>query len=182
MAILDADKEGFLRSETSLMQTIGRAARNVNAKVLLYGDRVTDSMQRAIEETTRRRALQEAYNTQHGITPETIKKSIKMGIESEAEAHAEANRAVGRTDETQYITEEYIQELEGEMIAASESLEFERAAKLRDRISGMRDSIGKQRHEVELPDKKSGRGRGRGAGGTRSPAKALACRVALSPE
>ena len=165
VAILDADKEGFLRSETSLMQTIGRAARNVNAKVVLYGDRVTDSMQRAIEETTRRRALQEAYNKEHGITPETVKKSIKMGIESEAEAHAEANRAVGRTDETQYITEEYILELETEMIAASESLEFERAAKLRDRISAMRDSIGKKRSEVSLPDKKSGRGRGRGAGG-----------------
>jgi excinuclease ABC subunit B len=165
VAILDADKEGFLRSETSLMQTIGRAARNVNAKVVLYGDKVTDSMQRAIEETTRRRALQEEYNREHGITPETIKKSIKMGIESEAEAHAEANRAVGRNDEALYITEEYILELETEMIAASESLEFERAAKLRDRISAMRDSIGKKRSEVSVPDKRSGRGRGRGAGG-----------------
>jgi excinuclease ABC subunit B len=122
-------------------------------------------MQRAIEETARRRVLQEAYNKQHGITPETIRKTIKMGIESEAEAHAEANRAVGRTDETLYITEEYILELETEMIAASESLEFERAAKLRDRISAMRDSIGKKRSEVSVPDKKSGRGRGRGASG-----------------
>jgi len=164
VAILDADKEGFLRSETSLMQTIGRAARNVNAKVVLYGDVVTNSMQRAMEETTRRRALQEAYNTKHGITPETIKKSIKMGIESEADAHAEANRAVGRTDEAQYITEEYILELETEMIAASESLEFERAAKLRDRISAMRDSIGKERGAVEVSDKRGGRGRGRGRG------------------
>ena len=143
VAILDADKEGFLRSETSLMQTIGRAARNVNAKVILYGDKVTASMQRTIEETARRRALQEAYNREHGITPETIKKAIFAGIEAQAAAHVEANAKVGRTDETQYITEEYITELEAEMYAAAEAMEFERAAAIRDRIGQMRDQIGK---------------------------------------
>jgi excinuclease ABC subunit B len=143
VAILDADKEGFLRSETSLMQTIGRAARNVNAKVILYADRVTNSMQRTIEETARRRTLQEAYNKEHGITPETIKKAIFAGIESQAAAHIEANAKVGLTDETQYITEEYIAELEAEMMAAADAMEFERAAVIRDRIGQMQDQIGK---------------------------------------
>jgi len=150
VAILDADKEGFLRSETSLMQTIGRAARNVNAKVLLYGDKVTDSMQRAIEETDRRRAMQQEYNREHGITPETIRKGIMAGIESEAEAHAKANAAVGRNDEAVYITEEYVGELEAEMLAAADALEFERAATLRDRIEQMRESIGKKVGDVEI--------------------------------
>jgi excinuclease ABC subunit B len=143
VAVLDADKEGFLRSETSLMQTIGRAARNVNAKVILYADKVTEAMQRTIDETARRRHLQEEYNRQHGITPETIRKAIHAGIEAEAAAHAEANARVGRTDETQYITEEYVAELEAEMLAAAETMEFERAATIRDRIVQLRDQIGR---------------------------------------
>ena len=150
VAILDADKEGFLRSETSLMQTIGRSARNVNAKVVLYADKVTDSMQRAMDETARRRALQQDYNTEHGITPETIRKSVRAGIEAEAAAHAEANAAVGRKDESQYITEEYLAELEAEMYVAAESLEFERAAALRDRISQMKNQMGKAVDEAEV--------------------------------
>jgi excinuclease ABC subunit B len=162
VAILDADKEGFLRSETSLMQTIGRAARNVNAKVLLYADQVTESMQRAIEETERRRAMQEEYNLRHGITPETIKKGIRAGIEAEANAHAAANRAVGRSDETQYITEEYLAELEAEMMAAAEALEFERAAAIRDRIERMRALLGRQLGEVDLRSDGQGRRRRRG--------------------
>ncbi|MBT6157800.1 MAG: excinuclease ABC subunit UvrB [Planctomycetaceae bacterium] len=134
VAILDADKEGFLRSETSLIQTIGRSARNVNAEVILYADKVTGSMQRAIEETLRRREIQLAYNAEHGITPETIKKAIRRGIEDEIEARHVAQHAAGIADETEYVTQEYIAELEAEMLAAAENLEFERAAQLRDRI------------------------------------------------
>jgi len=150
VAILDADKEGFLRSETSLMQTIGRSARNVNAKVLLYADAVTGSMQRAIEETRRRRKMQEAYNRRHGITPETIRKEIRAGIEAEAAAHVRSNAAVGRADEARYITEEYLSELEAEMLAAADALEFERAAALRDRILQMRQQLGKRVDEAEV--------------------------------
>jgi excinuclease ABC subunit B len=164
VAILDADKEGFLRSETSLMQTIGRCARNVNATVLLYADTVTESMQRAISETERRRKMQEEYNAAHGITPETIKKSIRAGIESLAAAHQQANAAVGRTDEAEYITEEYLQELEAEMLAAADAMEFERAAAIRDRIIQMRDSIGQKPSDL-APKVGRGRTRRRGSGG-----------------
>jgi len=165
VAILDADKEGFLRSETSLMQTIGRAARNVNAKVILYADRVTDSMQRAIDETERRRALQHEYNVQHGITPETIRKAIHRGIEAEAAAHVQANAAVGRTEDAQYITEEYIAELEAEMLSAAEALEFERAAAIRDRIEQMRDAVGQPVDSVKERSGNSRRGRRHKKGG-----------------
>jgi len=150
VAILDADKEGFLRSETSLMQTIGRSARNVNATVILYADRVTDSMQRAVEETRRRRKMQEEYNQQHGITPETIRKGIRAGIKAEAAAHAASNAAVGLTDEDRYITEEFLGELEVEMLSAAEALEFERAAALRDRIQQMRGQIGMRTDQAEI--------------------------------
>jgi excinuclease ABC subunit B len=107
-------------------------------------------MQRAIEETDRRRTLQEVYNREHGITPETIRKAIRSGIESDVKAHRDANAAVGRDDEAQYITEEFLDELEGEMLAAAENLEFERAAALRDRIEQMRASVGKRVDEVEV--------------------------------
>jgi len=150
VAILDADKEGFLRSETSLIQTIGRSARNVNAKVILYGDKVTDSMQRAIDETERRRAIQLVYNKEHSITPATIKKNIRRGIEAEAAAHRQANAAVGQGDETQYVTQEYINELEAEMLAAAENLEFERAAHIRDRITKLQDAIGEKVADVDF--------------------------------
>ena len=170
VAILDADKEGFLRSETSLIQTIGRAARHVNAKVILYADRVTDSMQRAIEETRRRRTLQEEYNARHGITPQSIRKEIQSGIESVSEAHREANAAVGRHEESEIETEDLIQELQTEMLAAAESLEFERAASLRDEITQLRepaDRKGGDRRSAASPRRK-GRRR-RDAKGSRIP-------------
>ncbi len=170
VAILDADKEGFLRSETSLIQTIGRAARNVNAKVILYADRVTDSMRNAMDETTRRRAIQEKYNTDHGITPETIKKNIRAGIEEAVQAHRQANAAVGRADEATYITEEFINELEAEMFTAAKDLDFERAAALRDRITQFRDSVGEKVSEVEVDSYKPTGKRGRRhKGGTKIP-------------
>lgn len=150
VAILDADKEGFLRSETSLIQTIGRSARNVNAKVILYADKVTESMRRAIDETTRRRELQRAYNEKHGITPETVRKNIRAGIEAEAAAHRRANEAVGQSDDTQYLTQEYLSDLEKEMLEAAENLEFERAAAIRDRILALRESGGQQTSRVAV--------------------------------
>jgi excinuclease ABC subunit B len=159
VCILDADKEGFLRSETSLVQTIGRAARNVNAKVILYADTVTESMQRAIDETARRRQLQEEYNRRHGITPETIRKNIRAGIEAEAAAHAQAGAAAGVCDQEELVTLEYLQELEAEMLAAADALDFERAAQLRDRIAQLRQHVGKRKSEVPVGRASPGRGR-----------------------
>jgi excinuclease ABC subunit B len=138
VAILDADKEGFLRSETSLIQTIGRTARNVNATVVLYADRMTDSMKKAIDETNRRRKIQVAYNKEHGITPETIKKEIKRGLADEFKARKKAQDAVN-LDEREYDRVELATELEREMLAAAEELDFERAAMLRDRLKELQD-------------------------------------------
>src|SRR5438132_828196 len=137
VAILDADKEGFLRSGTSLIQTIGRAARNVNAKVILYADKVTDSMQRAMDETQRRRSLQVEYNVRHGITPQTVRTAIGAGIEEEIAAHRFVQEVAGQSAEN-YVTQEYLEELHGEMPAAAANLEFERAAQLRDRIAELK--------------------------------------------
>ena len=138
VAILDADKEGFLRSETSLMQTIGRSARNVDARVILYADTVTESMQQAIDETRRRRALQEAYNVAHGITPETIRKEIRAGIESESASRTVAFQAVGQGEENEQRTAELMEQLEADMMQAAAELDFERAASIRDRIDDLR--------------------------------------------
>ncbi len=142
VAILDADKEGFLRSETSLIQTIGRAARNANSKVILYADRMTASMQTAIEETQRRRKLQEAYNLEHGITPETVRKGVSASILQAAENRKRARDMVRIDTQSERITEDYLKTMEDEMLAAAENLEFERAAALRDKIMRMRERIG----------------------------------------
>jgi excinuclease ABC subunit B len=171
VAILDADKEGFLRSETSLIQTIGRAARNVNAEVILYADKVTPSMQRAIEETRRRRELQMEYNKQHGITPETVKTAIHSGIEEEIAAHKYVQEVAGQVAED-YVTEEYLQELHAEMLAAAANLEFERAAELRDRMARLKGE------PTATPQVKKGR---RGRRGSRAEAPAAGERGASAP-
>lgn len=136
VAILDADKEGFLRSETSMIQTIGRAARNSNGRVIMYADRVTDSMQRAISETERRRAIQMAYNEKYGIVPKTIQKGVRDSIEAtriaeEVESY-DVNDVRVLKDEAQ-ISQAIIV-MKSEMMAAAENLEFEKAAELRDKI------------------------------------------------
>ena len=160
VAILDADKEGFLRSETSLIQTIGRAARNANSKVILYADTVTLAMQNAIEETRRRRAKQEAYNAEHGITPETIRKVVTASIHQAAEHRKRARDIVKRAPNAEVVTADYLKTLEEEMLAAAEGLEFERAAALRDKILRMRERIGQPIEEDSQPER-SAKGRQR---------------------
>ena len=156
VAILDADKEGFLRSETSLVQTIGRAARNVDGRVILYGDTLTESMAKAMSETNRRRALQEAYNTAHGITPETVRNAIRSVLE-----------VTKRVEETapETLTEEerdaLMRRIEEEMIGAAKELEFERAAQLRDQLlelrgdAPMKDDMQQRRHRRRERTRKS---------------------------
>jgi excinuclease ABC subunit B len=135
VAILDADKEGFLRSERSLIQTIGRAARNADGRVLMYADTITESMDKAIKETERRRKIQIAYNEKHGITPQTIRKKVRDVIEatkvaeSKADYLADAKGKMSKRDR-----EAMIARLEAEMKEAAKNLQFERAAELRDAI------------------------------------------------
>ncbi len=138
VCILDADKTGFLRSETSLIQTIGRAARNVHSKVILYADTITPAMRRAMDETERRRAIQTKYNTEHGITPATVVKAIRQSLESEIRARKTAAEAMGAANEAQLDHTELILLLEEEMLTAAQNLEFERAAQLRDRVNELK--------------------------------------------
>lgn len=136
ITILDADKEGFLRSETSLIQTIGRAARNAEGHVIMYGDRITGSMQRAIDETERRRKIQEDFNKKHGITPATIKKNIGEIIQITKKAEEEEIEEFKREDIATILIN-----MESEMYKAAEELDFERAARLRDQIKKMRENF-----------------------------------------
>jgi len=142
VAILDADKEGFLRSDTSLIQTIGRAARNVRGKVLMYADEVTGSMRRALDETSRRRARQLAHNEAHGITPETVKKAVRQVIQPErvAEPRAAYGISPDSLDEQIPLDDllEAIQELEAQMKVHARALEFEQAARLRDEVNRLK--------------------------------------------
>ena len=133
VAIMDADKEGFLRSETAMIQTIGRAARNVDGRVIMYADTVTDSMMRAINETNRRRDLQQAYNEAHGITPQSVKNSIHEVLEITRKVAEESPLPLSEEER-----EALLQQVESQMLAAAKNLEFERAAQLRDQLLALR--------------------------------------------
>ena len=140
VAILDADKEGFLRSETSLIQTIGRAARNSEGKVIMYADKITRSMESAIDETKRRREIQMHYNEEHNITPTTIKKKVRDTIEATVVADEETIYGIKETDNIEEIKEN-IAALQAEMMEAAQNLQFERAAELRDKIKQLEERI-----------------------------------------
>jgi len=137
VAILDADKEGFLRSETSLVQTIGRAARNAEGRVIMYADRITGSMERAIAETTRRRERQMAYNEEHGITPETVKKNVSDVLEGTFKGDTDQSRITTQVEKDPNIganLQAHLAGLRDQMLKAAENLEFEEAARLRDEV------------------------------------------------
>ncbi len=138
VAILDADKEGFLRSETSLIQTIGRTARNVNAAVFLYADKVTKSMKKAIDETDRRRKIQLEYNKEHNITPATIKKEIRKTLSEQIKARKTAKQAI-RLGDNEFEKTELAAQIEKEMLEAAENLDFERAAVLKKQLKELKE-------------------------------------------
>ena len=140
VAILDADKEGFLRSPTSLIQLMGRAARNVNGRVVMYADDMTPAMKNAIDETERRREKQSAYNEKMGITPETVRKEIRRGIEMQLRARKTAREAAGTAEEA-FDIGELLREIEAEMLEAAQKLEFEKAARLRDQARKLKERI-----------------------------------------
>jgi excinuclease ABC subunit B len=140
VAILDADKEGYLRSEGALIQTMGRAARHVDGHVIMYADKITGSMQRAIDETRRRRRIQEEYNKEHDLTPQSIKKAVK-DITERIKAVAEEKAEYRAIPESREDIARLVKELEKQMKAAARNLDFEKAALLRDRIVELRREL-----------------------------------------
>ena len=142
VAILDADKEGFLRSETSLIQTVGRAARNAQGRVIMYADTITDSMRNAIEETNRRRTIQQKYNEEHGITPQTIKKAVRDLISiSKAIAKEEARFEKDPESMSRKELEKLIADIQKKMKKAAAELDFETAAELRDKMMELKTQL-----------------------------------------
>ena len=160
VAILDADKEGFLRSETSLIQTMGRAARNVNGTVIMYADKITDSMAKAMEETQRRREIQDAYNKKHHITPKSVKKDVVDLIELTKVAEDEAAYGSQKGKKGGKMTREalnkVIKTMTLQMKEASKNLEFEKAAELRDRLGELRQQLADMSHDDTLPKEMQG--------------------------
>jgi len=177
VAILDADKEGFLRSETSLVQTIGRAARNAEGRVIMYADRITGSMERAMGETDRRRARQLAYNEEHGITPQTVKKNVEDILAGLYKGDVDMNRVTAKVDKPGQNMATVLEGLRTDMRKAAENLEFEEAARLRDEVKRLEaveltiadDPLARQQAVEKAVDdahKASGRSTG-GRGGMR---------------
>jgi excinuclease ABC subunit B len=146
VAILDADKEGFLRSGTSLIQVAGRAARHINGKVIMYADNITGSMKHAIDESLRRRKVQVAFNEANNITPRSIEKAVKEGIESYKKARELITTVVEETDD-QYDITSLIGELQHDMEVAARNLQFEKAAILRDQIKELKEKLAKTQNK-----------------------------------
>ncbi len=161
VAVLDADKEGFLRNDVALIQIAGRAARHVNGKVLMYGDKVTDSMKRAIDETARRRKIQAAYNTEHKISPTSIIKEIKQGIEQWKKAEEFVQEVVHESGET-YQAKNYLSFLKQRMEAAARALEFDKAARYRDAIRKIEGEQGARQSVLKTGNVKKGQKTGTG--------------------
>jgi excinuclease ABC subunit B len=148
VAILDADKEGFLRSERSLIQTIGRAARNAEGKVIMYADELTESMEKAISETNRRRAIQEKYNEEHGITPQTIKKSVRDSVKATIVEEIKDKFDISKDESI----EDVIKKMNDEMIKYASQMEFEKAAELRDKIKELQNYVEDRQLDITVKE------------------------------
>jgi excinuclease ABC subunit B len=158
VAILDADKEGFLRSETSLIQTAGRAARHLNGEVILYADVMTQSIRKFLAVTEKRRERQIAYNTEHNITPRSVSRAVEESLAVQEDQHAAAVGLLRETTTDLDVTET-IRELEGEMLKAAEDLQFEKAALLRDQIKELKRMVSGEKPEAKPVSYKKSRGR-----------------------